>query len=53
MIIPNKYNNTLDNFINSSETESQNQLDSVDWPILIDKGLRNASRSRSHLLTLL
>ncbi len=51
--IPNKYKDTLDNFIDSSDTESPDRSDSPDRPGLIDKGSRNASRSRGSSPTLL
>ncbi len=51
--IPNKYKDTLDDLIDSSNTESQDRPNSSDWPGLIDKGLRNTSRSRNGSPTLL
>ncbi len=53
MVISNKYKDTLDDFIDSSDTKSPDWPDSPDRPELIDKGLCNASRSRGHSLTLL
>ncbi len=50
--IPNKYKDTLDDLIDSSDIESPDRPDSPDWPGLIDKGSRNAPRSRSGSLTL-
>ena len=50
--ILNKYKNTLDNLIDSSDTKSLDQPDSSNRSRLIDKGLRNASRSRSDSPTL-
>lgn len=43
MAISNKYKNTLDNFINNSDTKS------LDWPGLIDKGSHNMPKSKSSL----
>ncbi len=51
--IPNKYKNTLDDLIESSDIESQDRPDSPDWPRLIDKGSRNALQSRDGSPTLL
>ena len=42
--ISNKYKNTLNEFIDSSDTKSPYQPESLDWPRLIDKGIRNAPR---------
>ena len=47
MAIFNKYKNTLDDLIDSSNAESPN------WPGPIDKGSRNASRSENSLTELL
>ena len=44
--IPNKYKDTLDNLIDSSNTKSPNHPNSLNWLGLIDKGLRNAPKSR-------
>ncbi len=52
MVIPNKYKDTLDDLIDSSDTESPDQPDSPDPPGLINKGLRNAPRSRGSSPTL-
>ncbi len=52
MAIPNKYEDSLDNLIDSSDTESQNRLDSPDRPGLIDKGSCNVLRSQSGSPTL-
>ena len=46
MAIPNKYKDTLDDLIDSSDIKSPDQPESPDWLGLIDKGIRNASRSR-------
>ncbi len=35
--IPNKYKDTLDDFIDSSDTESPDRPDSLGWPRLVDK----------------
>ncbi len=51
--IPNKYKDTLDELINSSDTESPDQSDSPDQPGLIDKGSHNAPRSKGGSPTLL
>lgn len=53
MVISNKYKDTLDDLIDSSDMESLNQLDFPDRSGLIDKGLGYASRSRDNSLTLL
>ncbi len=45
--IPNKYKNTLDDFIDSSNKESLNWPDCPDRSGLIDKGSRNTLKSRS------
>ncbi len=50
--IPIKYKDTLNDFINSSDIESPDRPDSPDRPGLIDKGLRNALRSRGGSPTL-
>lgn len=47
MAIFYRYKNTLDDFIDSSNAKS------LDWPRLIDKRLRNASRSEGSLTGLL
>ena len=44
--ILNKYKNTLDNLIDSLDTEFLDYLDSRNRSRLIDKGLRNALKSR-------
>ena len=46
MAILNKYKDTLDDLIDSSDTESPNQPESPDRLGPIDKGTRNAPRSR-------
>lgn len=51
--ISHKYKNTLNNFIDSSDTESSDRLDSLNRPGLIDKGLCNVSWSRGHSPTFL
>ena len=53
MAISNKYKDIFDEFIDSSNTESSDQPKSPDWPGPIDKGTRNALRSRGALLSLL
>lgn len=50
--IPNKYKNTLDDLINSSDTKSPDQPKSPDWPKPIDKGTHNARRFKGALLSL-
>ncbi len=49
----NKYKDTLDNFIDSSDIKSPNWLDSPDRLRLIDKGSRNTPRFRGGSPTLL
>ena len=44
--IPNKYKDTFDDLINSSDTESPDQPEFSDWPRLIDKRTCNTPRSR-------
>ena len=51
--IPNKYKDSLDDLIDSSDIEFPDWSDSPDYPRLIDKRLRNAPGSRDTLLTLL
>ena len=51
--IPNKYKDTLDNLINSSDTESPDQPDSPTRQGLIDKGSHNVLRSKGSSPTLL
>ncbi len=53
MAIPNKYKDTLNDLIDSSDTESQDWPDSPDRPGLIDKESRDAPRSRGGSPTLL
>ncbi len=50
--IPNKYKDTLNDLIDNSDTESPDRPDSPDRPGLIDKGSRNAPRSRGSSPTL-
>ncbi len=50
--IPNKYKDTLDDLIDSSDTESQDRPNSPNRPGLIDKGSRNTPRSRGGSPTL-
>lgn len=45
--ILNRYKNTLDEFIDSLDTKP------LDWPELINKGLRNTPKSKSSLMGLL
>ncbi len=52
MAIPNIYKDTLDNLIDSLDTESSDWLDSPNRPGLIDKRSRNAPRSRGGSPTL-
>ena len=47
--ILNKYKDTLDDLIDSLDTESPNQPESLDWLGPIDKGTRNVPRSRGTL----
>ena len=42
----NKYKNTFDDLIDSLDIESLDHLDSLNWPGLIDKGSRNAPKSK-------
>ena len=51
--IPNKYRDTLDDLIDSSDTELPDQPESLVWLGLIDKGTRNVSRSGGAPLSLL
>ncbi len=51
--IPKKYKDTLDDFINSSDMKFPDKPDSPDWPRLIDKGSRNAPKSKDDSPTLL
>ncbi len=53
MAIPNKYKNTLDDLIDSSDTESLDWPNSPNRPGLIDKGSHNAPRSKGGSPTLL
>ncbi len=53
MAIPNKYKDTLDDHIDSSDTKSPDWPDFPDRPGLIDKGSRNTPRSRGGSPTLL
>ena len=46
MAISNKYKNTLDDLIDSSDIESPDQPESLDWLRPLDKGTRNAFRSK-------
>ena len=52
MAILNKYKNTLDDLIDSSNIEFSDQSDSLDWPEIINKGLCNVSKSKCGLSTL-
>ena len=47
MAIPNKYKDTLDDLIDSSDTESSNYPDSSNRPELINKGSCNMPKSRN------
>ena len=47
--IPNKYKDTFDDFIDSLDTKSPDQLESLDRPEPIDKGTRNTPKSRGAL----
>ena len=51
--ILNKYNDTLDRLINSSDIESLDHSNSLNWLGLIDKGSRNTLKSKNNLLTFL
>lgn len=59
VVILNKYNNTLDDLIESSDTEFLDWLESLDQPKslnrlgLVDKRTRNTPRSRDSSPTLL
>ena len=46
MVIPNKYKNTLDDLIDSLNTEFLDQPDSLNWSGFIDKGSHNTLKSR-------
>ena len=50
--IPNKYKDSLDDLIDSSDTESPDQPESPDWLEPIDKGTCNVPRSRGASLSL-
>lgn len=45
--ILNKYKNILDDFIDSLDTESLDQLESLNWPGLIDKERHNTPKARN------
>lgn len=47
--IRNKYKDTLNDLINSSDTKFLDWLNSLDWPRLIDNGSYNVSKSRGGL----
>ena len=51
--IPNKYKDTLDNLIDSSDTEFPDQSEFPNWPEPIDKGTCNLLRCRDTSLSLL
>ncbi len=51
--ILNKYKDTLDDLIDSSDTESPDRPDSPNWSGIFDKGPRNSPRSRDGSPTLL
>lgn len=53
MAILNKYKDTLDDFINNSNTESLDQPKSLDWLKPIDKETCNASRTQDASLSFL
>lgn len=53
MAICNNYKDTIHDLINNLDTKSPDRLDSPDWPGPINKGLRNALKSRGGLPTLL
>ena len=53
MVIPNKYKDTLDDLIDSSDIESPNHLDSSNRAKLIDKESHNAPKSKDNSLTFL
>ena len=53
MAIPNKYKNTLDDLIDSSDTESPDQPKSPDQSGSIDKMIRNSPRLTGALLSLM
>ena len=48
-----KYKNTLNNLIDSKDTESADYLDSLNWPELIDKRSHNMLKSRDSSPTFL
>ena len=45
--IPNKYKDSLDDLIDSSDTKSLDQPEFPNWLGPIDKGIRNAPKFRS------
>ena len=49
----NNYKNTFYDFIDSSDTESADYSNSLNWPKLIDKKLYNARKSRDNSPTFL
>lgn len=51
MLIPNKNKDTLNNPIDSLDTEFLNSPKFLDWPKLSNKKIRNISCSRSTLST--
>ena len=53
MAIFNKYNNTIDNFINSLGTKFLYYPNSLNWLELIDKGSRNIPKSSTGSLIFL
>ena len=53
MAIPNKYKDTFDDLIDSSDIKSSDHPDSPNRPELIDKELHNVPKSKNSLLTFL
>ena len=45
-VISNKYKDSLDDLIDSSNTKSLDYPDSSNWPRFIDKGSRNTPKSK-------
>lgn len=52
-VILNRYKDTLDDLIDSSDSDLSDRSNSLDWPGLIDKGLCNTSRFKDGLSTFL
>ena len=52
-VILNKYKNILNDLIYNSDIKFSDDLDTLNWPRLIDKWLRNMLKSRGSLSTFL